>query len=308
MIVLVGPDRCGKTSVAAAIQQIAPDWYYYHHTKPPMDPFLYFARYFMTANTWAVVDRCHWCEVAYGNTYRDGSAMTGHEFRILEMALLAHRALVVYLHDDIDAIRSRWSDDEMFKFNPDHQAKLMSEYLVLHHDSPVKSVMHKMTDLVDVKGRPTEILSKIVQLSRNDSLLSPVHRFNRPPSLGIGSTRGGVLIIGEAPGNPWSGHVSVPLAFGYSGGFLWSGLDKVGCEWEDIHIVNASTFTPESFLEFNETYGFDRIIALGKQAAKLARTLECDFYELEHPHYAKRFLGTPKQDDWVKKLGEALNG
>lgn len=248
MIILEGPDRCGKTTVANALLDLLPGWSYKHHTVPPFSPFAYHGQFMSSARGDYIVDRLHWSEYAYGWTYRTGSGYSPNEFRIMDLLCMAQRAIVVTLTDTAEGISSRWGSDEHFDACGIEQ--LIERFDMLYHGtSDPQSMVERiepapLNSYVDERGRPTKDLYVLASMEKNRYGYVPWHT----PSVGMGRHRkAGFLVVGEKPF--YSRELNMALPFGPSDP-LWDCVDRSGVPWEQGYYTTRSAFSEESYKDF----------------------------------------------------------
>lgn len=310
MIILEGMDRCGKSTVARALRELLPGWSYRHHTKPPMDPFGYFAQFIADSHPRVIVDRFHWSEPAYGKTYRHGSGLTKSQWRTLELMCLGQNAQIIYMYDHVESIKARWDDSEMFPAEPLNQ--LCLEYATIKAASKVANYSYTLPDLIDAKGRPTERLEAIAAAERFG--VARRQKYQLPPSIAYGA-HGGFMIVGESPSErelEKSPDVQAPFKSGPASEVLWKALDDHSIAWWNGHYTNASEFTVEGFKEYAEWVDPTKIVLLGNVAQKLmpesqrAAPHVPRVIHLAHPAYVKRFQNE-MVEGWSTILADHLS-
>lgn len=304
ILVLVGPDKCGKTTLAATlIKDLLPGYAYKHHGVPPVEPYSYFGWFLHYARPDVVVDRLHYCELAYGLTYRGVSKLSDHEWRLLELAALAHRAQVIWLDDDAASIRSRWDDKETF--DAARLEQLQTSYEIARSRSSLKWHKHSLTDLLTCHGKghwkPTKALNSIL----NQELANlAVAELLPAPNVGWGNTEpGGFLVIGESPSfYKKEGDIRPrgPFCWGFSGDHLWQTIDQLGIDWSKGYYTNSNAF--ENFeADLVEIINPKVVITLGKRAeAAYPKGVA-----MSHPHFDRRFK--THSDDWAEELKTVLS-
>lgn len=318
MILLEGSDRVGKGTVAKALRSLLPNWSYRHHTKPPVDSYTYFSWFLADTHANVVVDRLHWSDYAYGHTYCGGMALTEHQWRLIELALMSRQTIVLHMTDDAAGIKSRWGKDEMYDVGPLNQ--LLDRYHSLAERcstpySRLPVVTAKLPQLVDLSsGEPTDSLRSIAQHAHATSIKT---QSMLPPSLGIGSANPQFMVLGEAPCNQQFLGVEcarLPLDFGPAAEFFWRALDELEIRWELGYYTNASVFSDERALAtYVNRLSPSMLLCLGEVAHDLVcRAVKSSllFHDVRvgavhHPMYVKRFRH--KQfGAWRDELGETL--
>lgn len=306
MIIVEGLDRCGKSSVTKRLLELLPSWSYRHHTKPPMSPYGYFAGFLADCRPHVIVDRLHWSEPAYGNTYRGGSGLSRAETIKLELMCLAHDATVIYMHDSPESIESRWDDSEMFP--ADGIRKLIAEYEKVIQESRIPYSRHKLHDLVK-DGSPTELLARLASSeihAANASLMCP------PPSIGSGRlSTAEFFVIGPTPtlrGAEKDPDVQFPLPLGHAENEFWEMAAHF--PWHKGYYTSASSYSIASLKrlvltpEINDSVR-PIVICLGKEAelAAVKALYSWPIISLPHPAHGLRTMGLESwSDDFLSAI------
>lgn len=309
MIVVEGLDRCGKSTVTQALLKLLPGWSYRHHTKPPMHPYGYFAGFLADARPSVVVDRLHWSEPAYGVTYRDGSGLSFVEWTKLELMCLAQDAHVLYMEDDVDSIRSRWDDKEMFP--AEGIERLKDEYEKVLAQSKVPRVRAKLPDMVQ-DGRPTEALARLASLETEHADFTE----QLPaPSIGAGRLRDAAFfVIGPTPtlsGAEKDPDVQFPLPLGHAEEEFWEFMASE-VPWHRGYYTGASSYSTAALkrlvlMPIENDKDAPIVVCLGNEAKDAAKRAlgPWPIVDLEHPSHALRNGTLPVFFD---ELSSAIKG
>ncbi len=313
MLILEGLDRCGKTSVAMALRKILPGWAYSHQTKPPVRAYHYFNWKIAHARPRMITDRLHFSDVAYGLETRGETGLTQHEWRLTELACLALRAQVLYLYDDLERVRSRWSANEMWPWEVMEAVEQNYQALLNSHVScgvanngqamesatyftrlPVK--MHNMRDLLTRAGSPTDLLMEIAAEAEQEAWHAK--QFDSP-ACGLGYLGpGGFLILGEAPSDSVHTDGNLGPAYPWDRGpaaeWLWQALDLADVNWAMGYFTNAQTVgSPEALGQLVKRLQPKVIISLGNlahdQAGRCNPPNNPEWISLHHPQWERRF-------------------
>lgn len=118
MIILEGPDRCGKTTVANLLNKLT-GWKIQHFTNPdklnpPITAFKYFNDIYETLSYDTILDRSHISNDVYSKVYKNKYDLSNTCFYTLEEMLGKYNPLVVILTDTPENIKQRWSEEEMY--------------------------------------------------------------------------------------------------------------------------------------------------------------------------------------------------
>ncbi len=321
MIIIEGPDKVGKSTLVKALKRELPDWETRHHGVPPVKPFQYFGWFVAGARPRVIVDRMHWSEVAYGTTYRAGSELTLHEWRLLELMLLANHAHVVLLDDATESIVSRWGKGADDPFAVDRVGMLQDAFSDLQTGSRddfrshLPSRVHWLPELVNPDtGDWTEALEELVRYERK--MTDTVGGY-LAPSLAMGSGTD-FLLLGEASSDRDQRYTldpPCPFRDGPASEYLWRALDEIGLRWWRGTYTNERNFRGES--DFNgwlQSRGkFQTTVCLGRVADRLAfeskrlgSTHLGEIVSVPHPMFVRRFFYERGYEPWCESLRGAL--
>ncbi len=266
-----------------------------------------------------VVDRHYWSGLAYGTAYGNGKEITDHQWRCLELAHKSRGTTVLLLTDAPDAIRSRWTAEEMYA--PDKIEALVKQYddIYFARSDPkthLVRIRYNLNALIQ-NDKPTDALLGIVEREIDQSLLA--ERL-LPASLGLGGPKPKFVVLGESSGpgliDRPSLTASFPLDRGKTAEWLWQALDQIDLRWWEGYYTNASYFaTPASFATYlNEAlHGPQTVLCLGTKAFGLAqqavqsnllwKATAC--WKVDHPSYVRRF-SHHNFDAWADQIYSAL--
>jgi hypothetical protein len=321
MLILEGLDRTGKSTMAKHLRTVLKGWGYRQHTKPPLPPFEYFSTLVAFARPQVLVDRLHWSEQAYANTYRDGPDLEPWRWRFLELALMAQQARILLMMDDPERIISRWSKNEMHAETGVIAAHEEFRRLIQRMSSPYVSYVsatagtltHFLGDEPDTNPHYTSGFYDLVDDEVDRCLVAQALP---PPHVGIGHTGGGgFLLLGEAIN--YEAHLSSPIPGlpwdrGPASECLWQSLEDVKVKWWMGYYTNAGSFShPEQFEHLvDDQVRPRRVVALGEKAQKFLNACRLgsivEVTAIEHPSYIARFQPRAR-DRYAAKLGSALS-
>jgi len=156
MIVIEGPDKVGKTTLADRFYKLLPGWRRVHFGVPPdgVPVFDYHVKGLAMAGPMAIVDRLHWSEYAYGLTYRGKVGYNDLQWVAMETYLASCKATMILLTDKVSSIKARWDDP----FDPGRVPELVGRFseLQMGHgevDSIFKGcLVERLTSFVDECG------------------------------------------------------------------------------------------------------------------------------------------------------------
>lgn len=329
MIILEGSDVCGKTSFARELLDRLPGWSYRHHTNPAKIAPCYNYLMWFLADTHAkvIVDRLHWSDWAYGHTYRGGPELTPPQRCIVELCCLALNTVVCYLHDTPEAIRSRWSDREMF--DAAGVDGLLTRYRELVNQTyclgqpTTRLPSYSLNYGVGETGR-RQVIDWLFN-NQNEAILNAPLQV--PCSQAIGSPKAKFLVIGEAlprsfpPSGDHGSAPDVPFARGYAAEWWWRAADAVGLQWWEGAYTNAAAFGRPHERHHNlcdwlalRYLEVDRILCLGESAWSVIEELRRTnpqaisrfaSYKVPHPRHVRQFHHRDFPY-WASLIGEHL--
>ena len=326
MIILEGPDRCGKSTVAEMLQALLPGHAYRHHSVPPVSPYLYYSWFLADSHRRMVVDRLHLSELAYGKTYRGRCDLSRHEWRLLNLMLMGQEAWQLTLNDDPESLRERWDREP---FSKDKIAELASIFSDPgpEWEIPIPVIKLKFFDLANIDARDPKPTEQLLQVAAREAQACSRSSRLLPASLGFGATSASIrplgrryLVLGESPAERKSaGDLTPQTPFGSEPGssnWLWKALDDNGISAYDGYFTNASAFgSAREFAEYlAQMIQPEHVVCLGSKARDLfekAAPFMGDGAPTSsrhrHPTYVDRFMGG-EYTDWANEVGTALEG
>lgn len=302
MIAVEGVDRCGKSTVVAALLRLMPSFSYRHHTKPPMNPYDYFAGFLADSRPTVVVDRCHLSETPYGEVFRGGGGLSETQLMKLELMSLAQGMEVLYMTDDEEGIRSRWGEEEMYS---PKIGELLEAYSRELARTKLSWKPYRLHELVDPNGLPTELLYSVA-FSASEAADRLLHA--PAPSIGAGDVLGDFFVVGPRRGYGENGKdpdVQFPLRLGPGEELFWSALSRV--KWERGYYVHADALEAAIEYRAEETGSSEHpfVVCLGQEAGEKAAQCDVECGEtLFHPAHSHRFA---EDEKWTEQFLDALH-
>jgi hypothetical protein len=325
MLVLEGPDCCGKTTVAKVLRDNLPGWSYRWHTRPPKDVgcYPYHTWFIADSHPRVVVDRAHWSGYVYGRVYGDQCQLTPQQWRCEELALMSRGTRVLLMIDESENIIKRWSERELYP--PDKVPEICAGYNSLYNgwvSNDYKTRLFRraydLRDLVTAENRPTRMLTELITTAKMEAEMCS-HLL--PPSLGFGNPRPKFVVIGEQPGftmepkTPDDLPPQMPFDRGPASDYLWGAFDEIGLRWWEGYYTNASAFADgEQLGNYISSLQPEQVLTLGRRAELLRlesveHTLTRDgllWGNVDHPSYVLRFR-SKSRDQWVAQIGAHLD-
>jgi hypothetical protein len=316
MIVIEGPDAVGKSTVAELLMGLLPGWSYRHHSVPPVPSYYYYTWFLADTHPRVIVDRLHWSELAYGQTYRGASDLTPQQWRLINLCLMALDARVIVLNDDPAALEGRWNREPFAKAKI---AELVGRFEALPSgwELPLVVQHFRLPDLVDMSPRDPRPTEQLLQLAASEHARANMAAHLIPPSLGLGRlATAGYIILGDVPSEPkQQGDLSplLPFGTGPASEWLWRAIDELGVDAYAGYYTNASSFGSGTDLAqyLDRAQYLETIVCLGNRAKALVTDAfgtmprSINVFHLLHPLFVQRFQHS-EFEDWRDALGEAL--
>jgi len=305
MLILEGTDNTGKTTVAKALSKLLPGWSYRHHSKPPIDVYTYFSTFLADSHSRVIVDRFHWSNYAYSQTYHDQPLMNKHQWRCLELMLMAQNTHTLYMYDDPENVIGRWGSGEMYEAKADKIRELSEHYLELYKGIPDADIrctlpasMYNLRDLMDENGDPTE---KLKVIAINSITSSTAASKLLPPSLGMGAV-GGFMVIGDTPLWPADDDKRPQVPWNYDG-WLWQAIDEYKVKWWNGYYTYASAFDSNYQMGhyIHKVIKPKKILYVGNVPSTVSYV---STLHMPIPFSSTRWV----PDKWKLEVGEFLNG
>jgi GTPase SAR1 family protein len=300
IIVLDGPDACGKTTLANTIKEVCKKInvpYYYQHAEYKFKNrmFCYHEALVRRAIKFsqsgiAVIDRLHWSEYVYSTIYR-GSSKWPLQWRYFDRLLQKYAALnVICVADTAEEVRS-WHKialekrEEMYDNRMD---EIASQYISILNarDHRRDYIQYNwMRERLNTEGFAAMLLTELRELRAEQP--GNYLRENSYEILGNVSTAE-YLFIGERLNNK-SRHQIWPFwEYANSSLHLTQTLDKLNFDESKAVWVNYydNPDTIGELLEYNKNL---KLITLGQRLGEKLWNKGIKSVFTYHPSYAKRF-------------------
>lgn len=214
MILLEGPNLCGKTTVGMKLRETLGRFSYRHTTRPMVPNISYRLWQLADAHSFMIFDRCHWSDWAYAHGAGflgldlgpEDTGWTAGDWRLIELAFMSRGAHVLCLMDTAEGILSRWTEEvdaTQVRKRPSVEElnNLLVRYAALlgGESVPRSHIPCVMADLPTVLQ--PDWLDEFCRLS---IMRASRAAFALPPSMGIGSPDAEFMVLADdyAPGPP----------------------------------------------------------------------------------------------------------
>lgn len=291
MVIIEGPDRAGKTTLARFIE--AKLGYQYHHEGPPINKsaLQHYAELLLTKPDRTVFDRLHLGETVYGPIMRGVDLLDGDAGVVLMNRLIVPRNIhVIICLPDFEGCLERWSRNlkleyvttiDQFKRIYDHYQELAFRLM----DDPFTREHHRVYDFEREK-----VLPHIHDLP----YFHPYHN-------SVGSTSARFVFVGEI-----ANHATLDLPFFSTSGssrFLNDALVDAGYREFETAFVNAICLDGRHVDDrLRKSFKGAVLVALGGTASDILRDAGLRATAVvPHPAYWKRFK-SKNREEYVDKL------
>ena len=301
IIVLEGCDGSGKSTLAKYLCAKYDLEYHHEGPLPPQVPALEYYGGLVERCRWSihrgdvkgfVLDRLAFGEMVYGPIYRGHSRLSWAEWRVMKRVLRAADALHIVCQTNYHATLANWigRKGEMITDRQQFE-RVYDRYRTLTAQDDYD--FHYFYDYL----APGE-------LERLERFIAHINGAMLPRSLppgSVGSPRARYLFVGEKGSQPDSLTADLPF-FGHvnSSAYLTEALDAAGFTEDEVAFTNAQRWDGVRCSWVIP----DKIIALGKVAARECTARSLHHIELPHPQYWKRFHATEFQT-YVELLRKA---
>ena len=278
IVVLEGPDKCGKSTLAAKLR----DEHGFTIVKcsvPDKDPYLYFMEKLDEAQGDVVLDRFAYSGMVYGPIYRNKSDLTPGQLRNLELKLMSRNALVIYCYDNVKAIQKRFKTEHETYAKEQDVKRLLDGFALAMLKCRLPVFYHQMQTKRDyTRGK------HLAQLIHNTRLLD-IGGFNSA----IGNpVNPAVVLVGERRNQkqPYQ-EVQQPFDFGPASDYLFEQLEAAKVPLDQVLIVNSDAKDLQAIISW--VGKSSSWVALGNVAADVLTRLNVAHVKAPHPQYLKRF-------------------
>lgn len=321
IIVIDGPDACGKTTLADTIKEYcaernAPCLYQHAHYRFKDRMFQYHEAIVRKAINFsqrglAVIDRLHWSEFVYGNVYRGGSNWP-LQWRYFDRLLQKNATINIICTGMSPAEVAGWhkkaraTREEMYDARME---EVTAHFINIYNARCARPdyVHYYWPSWTGNYGAPTP--HEFVEHTMNQ--LETIRSEQLPEALkpscynllGYVPTAD-VLFVGEKLNNKGRHQIWPFWEYKHSSLYLTQVLDELNFDETRAVWTNAIEEPNQMYLndliEYNKNL---KVIALGNTAKEVLRTMGIPCKTIYHPSYAKRF----NVSDYVDMVEEAID-
>lgn len=293
LIIIEGPDKTGKTTLAKAIAtRLGFD--YKHFSAPKGSPADEYIDFLLSLKRDTVCDRFHLGELVYGPMLRGKVGITPLELVTIERVLRLKQTVLIH------AVTSMKIANERLAHSNEHEVVNVAENLLAEDRFTQVISKSNAGPIIKYDGSSMDNLYKII----ND--LAKIQRSLAGPAkyAGIGTITGAKLVfVGEQVNKnvTWR---NLPFDKGLSSQFLLDTFITAGVPEKAVYICNANRLTRQEVANLMLA-GRTTFITLGEKAANKLDSFDVPHLELAHPQYIKRFH-FKRKDRYVAQFKEAV--
>lgn len=284
LIVIEGPDKTGKTTLAKAIAKKL-GYEYVHFSAPKGSPADEYIDFLLKLKKPTVCDRFHLGELVYGPMFRGKAGITPLELVTIERLMRLKQTILIH------AVTNMTLANQRLLVSKDHEVVDTKQNLAAAEGFAEVFPHTNAGPVIEYDGSSLDSIRNIIAVLKN------VRRsLNKPAKYtGIGTITGSkIVFVGEQVNGKvtWRG---LPFDKGASSQFLLEAFQKAGVPEKAVYICNADKLTLEEVDNLMRG-GRTRFITLGKKAADKLSSFGILHHELRHPQFVKRFHYSKKSN------------
>jgi len=299
LIIIEGPDKSGKTTLARKIEERF-HYQYTHFSSPGDDPALEYASFFSSISSPTVCDRSYFGERVYGPLLRGASKISDLQYAVIERICRLKGAIFIYASTPLKVCQARLRDNL-------HNEKISLENNIKAWDR-FKNLIHFCNIYPMLYYDATKQASLDKLLLRLEQLLPPFKShatLARSCCSGIGTIYGEKIVFVGDKLNTMTTWLNLPFDGGPSSNYLYQQFKEAEVPEDRVYLCNAFNLTKMevAFLNLEKTTW----ISLGIEADRKLNEFGVKHQAIPHPQYWKRFHAH-ESEAYVKILRAAMKG
>lgn len=293
LIVIEGPDKTGKTTLAKAIaEQLG--YEYVHFSAPKGSPADEYIDFLLKLKRPTVCDRFHLGELVYGPMFRGKAGITPLELVTIERVMRLKQTILIH------AVTNMKLANQRLVHSTEHEVVDTRQNIAAAQGFAKVVPLTNAGPVIRYDGSSLDSINKIVDdLRKIQSSLSAPAKYS-----GIGTITGSkVVFVGEAVNKnvTWR---NLPFDKGASSEFLLDIFQAAGVPEKAVYICNADKLTKQEAMNLSQGSRVT-FVTLGKKAADKLSSFGIRHSELPHPQFVKRFHFNQK-DSYAAEVREAV--
>lgn len=293
LIVIEGPDKTGKTTLAKAIEREL-GYEYKHFSAPKGSPADEYIDFLLALKRPTVCDRFHLGELVYGPMFRGKAGITPLELVTIERVMRLKQTIIIHAVTNMELANhrlARSTEHEVVDFTQNLKAaEGFAKVVPLTNAGPV----------IRYDGSSLDSIRKIISdLKKIRESLGEPRKYT-----GIGTITGSkIVFVGEQVNKKVTWR-NLPFDRGASSQFLLDTFVAAGVPEKAVYICNANKLTRMEACQLAQA-GRTTFIALGAKAANKLADFGFRCFEFSHPQFIKRFHYRQK-GHYVAQFKEAV--
>lgn len=293
LIVIEGPDKTGKTTLAKAIaEQLG--YEYKHFSAPKGSPADEYIDFLLKLKRPTVCDRFHLGELVYGPMFRGKAGITPLELVTIERVMRLKQTILIH------AVTNMKLANQRLVHSTEHEAVDTRQNIAAAQGFARVFPLTNAGPVIRYDGSSLDSINKIV-----DDLRKIRQSLGTPAKYsGVGTITGSkVVFVGEQVNKnvTWR---NLPFDKGASSQFLFDIFQAAGVPEKAVYVCNADKLTYQEVTNLLHG-GRVTFVTLGKKAARKLNSFGVLHYELPHPQFVKRFHYNQKES-YAAEIREAV--
>jgi thymidylate kinase len=278
LIIIEGPDKSGKTTLAQAIERTF-GYEYVHFGIPGPDPASEYVKFLLDLKKPTVTDRFYLGERVYSTILRNKQTVTELEYAVIERLCRLRAAILIYVSTPLGICQKRLKVSVRENVNLEQNRRAWQCFLKVAQGVNIEPLYRYDTSRATV-AEMLKILRPQLAYRIEKAAEAVVYCH------GLGTIiNPRFIVVGERVNRNRPGW-GLPFCAGPSSQFLFDKMQEARVPEKDVYTTNADTLTKEEvgFL------GADKFwLSLGREASKRLNKLHVPQLCIPHPSYWKRF-------------------
>jgi len=299
LIIIEGPDKSGKTTLAKKIEEKF-HYKYAHFSSPGNNPASEYASFFSSISSPTVCDRSYFGERVYGPLLRGTSKISNLQYAVIERICRLKGAIFIYALTPLKICQARLHDNlANEKISIENNMRAWARFKTLTLSCSLRPFL--TYDATEQKSLDDllKYLEQLLPLLRSHAILA------RDCCTGVGTIYGRkIVLVGEAL-NTRTTWLGLPFDGGPSSNYLYERFKEAKVPEHMVYLCNAVDLTEKEVAFLNLT----KItwISLGAYADQKLLDLGVTHQPIPHPQHWFRFH-PHEPETYVDYLKTAMKG
>jgi len=299
LIIIEGPDKSGKTTLAKKIEEQF-HYKYAHFSAPGDDPASEYASFFSSISSPTVCDRSYFGERVYGPLLRGASKISDLQYAVIERICRLKGATFIYASTPLKVCQTRLYDNlTNKKISIKNNKEAWARFKTLAPSCSLRPFLTYDATTQNALDGLLKHLGQLLPSLRSHAILA------RKCCTGVGTIYGRkIVFVGEGL-NKKKTWLGLPFDSGPTSNYLYEQCKKARIPEHKVYLCNAVNLTKRevAFLNLAKTTW----ISLGNYANLKLLNLGVKHQSIPHPQYWLRFHAH-KPGAYVKFLEATMKG